>query len=197
MIVRLMIAAVWALWSLTWAILSRGVKPMLRGDSWADWLIREVPYVAGLALLALPAPPGFLSHRVVPTGDEIAPVLILLTVCGLGLTLWARHVLGGNWSNVVVLRENHELITDGPYMLVRHPIYSGLLLAAIAWALAGGTVMALAGLGLVGFCLAAQIRDEERLMQAAFGATYTRYRAAVPALLPLGAPGRLLAYLTR
>jgi protein-S-isoprenylcysteine O-methyltransferase Ste14 len=197
MLMRVMIAAIWSLWFVLWALLSRGVKPVLRGDSWADWMVRQFPYFMGLAMLALPVPLGSLARRVIPTGDEIAPVLILLTVCGLGLTLWARLVLGGNWSNVVVLREDHELITDGPYMLMRHPIYSGLLLAAVAWALADGTLMALAGLGLVGSCLVQQIRDEERLMQAAFGASYARYREEVPALLPLAAPVRLLSYLTR
>ncbi|MDE2334934.1 MAG: isoprenylcysteine carboxylmethyltransferase family protein [Rhodospirillales bacterium] len=197
MILRLFMATIWGLWFLTWAIASRGVKPVARGDSWGDWLTRQVPYVGGLVLLALPAPSGLLSRRIVPGGDEIAPLLVVLTVCGLGLTLWARRVLGGNWSNVVVLREEHELVTDGPYTLVRHPIYSGLLLAAIAWALADGSVMALIGISLVVGALAVQIRDEERLMDAAFGASYARYRTEVPALLPLAAPARLLAYLTR
>ncbi len=197
MILRMLIVTIWGLWCLAWAAASRGVKPVARGDSWSDWLTRQVPYVGGLALLALPAPSGLLAHRIVPTGDEIAPLLVALTVGGLGLTLWARRVLGGNWSNVVVLREHHELVTDGPYTLVRHPIYSGLLLAAIAWSLADGSVMALGGITLVVGALAVQIRDEERLMDAAFGASYARYRAEVPALLPLGAPGRLLAYLTR
>lgn len=197
MILRLTIAAIWAAWLLAWAVASRGVKAQVRGDSWSDWLTRQVPYVGGLALLALPAPSGLLARRIVPTGDEIAPVFVLLTICGLGLTLWARRVLGGNWSNVVVLRENHELITEGPYTLMRHPIYSGILLASVAWALADGSVMALAGIVLVIGALAVQIRDEERLMDAAFGASYARYREEVPALVPVTAPGRLLAYLTR
>ena len=197
MILRLSIVAIWAAWLATWAAASRGVKPQARGDSWGDWMTRQVPYVGGLALLALPAPSGLLARRIVPTGDEIAPFFVLLTVCGLGLTLWARRVLGGNWSNVVVLREGHELITEGPYTLMRHPIYSGILLASVAWALADGTIMALAGIVLVLGALAVQIRDEERLMDAAFGASYARYREAVPALLPVGAPGRLFAFLTR
>lgn len=189
--------ALWALWFLAWAASSRGMKRRVRGDSTWAWIVRQLPYLAGLALLAWPASTGLLSARLVPTGDEIAPSLFALNVCGLGFTLWARGVLGGNWSNVVVLREGHELVTDGPYTLVRHPIYAGLLLAAGAWALADGSVMALTGLTLIAVSLAVQIRDEERLMTAAFGAAYARYREAVPALLPRGALARAWASWSR
>ena len=52
----------------------------------------------------------------------------VVTFLGLLLTLWARVVLGGNWSSGVAFKEQHELIERGPYAYVRHPIYSGVLL---------------------------------------------------------------------
>src|SRR5262245_37101894 len=58
----------------------------------------------------------------------------VIALCGLLVMLWARVVLGGNWSAGVVLKEGHELVTRGPYRFVRHPIYSGLLLLALGWA---------------------------------------------------------------
>lgn len=189
--------ALWAFWLLAWVATAGGMKPRTRGDSRLAWVARQLPYGAGLALLAWHAPRGPWSARLIPTGDEIAPSLFALNVCGLGFTLWARNVLGRNWSNVVVLREGHELVTDGPYALVRHPIYAGLLLAAGAWTLADGSAMALAGLILVAGSLAVQIRDEERLMRAAFGPVYDRYRETVPALLPKDALARAWAAWSR
>jgi protein-S-isoprenylcysteine O-methyltransferase Ste14 len=75
---------------------------------------------------------GVLWQRTLLTGlvaDAIA-------LAGLAIMLWARVTLGGNWSGAVVLKEQHELVTSGPYRFVRHPIYSGLfllLLGSAVW----------------------------------------------------------------
>ncbi|MEU8032268.1 isoprenylcysteine carboxylmethyltransferase family protein [Streptomyces sp. NPDC049099] len=115
---------------------------------------------------------------------EPARLGVLLAVASTALLLWSRWVLGTMWASVPTVREHHELRTDGPYRLVRHPIYTGLL------GLVTGSVPA-CGFGVrVAFLVAAipgllrRVRVEDRLMARRFGAAYDAYRAEVPALIP-------------
>jgi protein-S-isoprenylcysteine O-methyltransferase Ste14 len=100
------------------------------------------------------------------------------------LALWARRTIGANWSGIVTLKRDHELVTGGPYRYVRHPIYSGILAMFLATALAVGR----AG-GFMGFvlCFASfwiKLRQEEALMMRHFPERYPAYRARVKALVP-------------
>ena len=93
--------------------------------------------------------------------------------------------LGVQWSIVARVTESHELITSGPYAIVRHPIYAAMLGLLIATGLTFGTLVStLAGavLYIVGTWL--RTRSEERLLESAFGARYDAYRRKVPALIP-------------
>jgi protein-S-isoprenylcysteine O-methyltransferase Ste14 len=92
--------------------------------------------------------------------------------------------LGRNWSAAVTLKHAHELIRSGPYARVRHPIYTGLLLAFLGSAIACGEPRALLGVAIILFAFVRKLRIEETLMRATFPAEYARYRAEVPALLP-------------
>jgi len=97
----------------------------------------------------------------------------------------AVRQLGPQWSFVARVTDSHELITSGPYAIVRHPIYAAMLGLLIATGLTFGTVLStLAGavLYIVGTWL--RTRSEERLLEAAFGARYEAYRRQVPALIP-------------
>ena len=109
---------------------------------------------------------------------------LVLTLAGLALALWARTALGGNWSGIVTLKEDHELIRHGPYGHVRHPIYSAILLMVLGSALAIGTIGALVGLPLIGLGVWLKVRQEEALMTAHFPAEYPIYRTEVRALIP-------------
>jgi protein-S-isoprenylcysteine O-methyltransferase Ste14 len=107
-----------------------------------------------------------------------------LVVLGLAFTVWARLTIGTNWSGTVALKENHELIVKGPYRLVRHPIYSGLLAMGV------GTVLIYAEpIGLLWFFAAAavfvmRIPAEEKLMTETFPDQYPEYRRRVKAIIP-------------
>lgn len=184
-----MIAGLWSLWTLYWFVAARDAKPILRSEGPLARLLHTAPYLAGFALLAMPSlGSAWLFHRVLPRNDEINHFAVGLVAGGLGFAVWARRHLAGNWSNLVVLRRNHELITSGPYRLVRHPIYTGILLAIAGTALARGDVRALLAMALVGAVIADQIAAEERLLAGSFGQAYGAYRLAVPALVPrLGA----------
>lgn len=103
---------------------------------------------------------------------------------GLIVALWARHALGNNWSARVVLKIDHKLVTRGPYALVRHPIYSGLLLMVTGTATAAGSPVSLLGLLLVMLGACIKLRYEEELMLRAFGESYRAYQRRVKGLIP-------------
>jgi len=107
-----------------------------------------------------------------------------LTVLGLGFAIWARVHLGGNWSGAVTVKAGHELVRTGPYRRVRHPIYTGVLLAALGAVFAIGERSCLVGIVLLIPALLWKIHLEERNMDALFGPVYADYRRHSAALLP-------------
>jgi protein-S-isoprenylcysteine O-methyltransferase Ste14 len=107
-----------------------------------------------------------------------------LTAVGLSLAAAARLWLGGNWSSTVTLKQDHELIRGGPYAWVRHPIYTGLLLALAGTTIWTGNWRGLIGLALIVAAFVRKLIIEERFMAEQFGEDYARYRAQVPALIP-------------
>jgi protein-S-isoprenylcysteine O-methyltransferase Ste14 len=107
-----------------------------------------------------------------------------LTVAGCLFACWARLALGGNWSGDVTVKANHELIVKGPYSLARHPIYTGLLAAAVGTTLVIGKWRSVVGLAVVVLMLMLKMSQEERLMTQQFPESYPDYRQRVKALIP-------------
>ena len=107
-----------------------------------------------------------------------------MLAAGIAFAVWARHYLGRNWSGTVTVKQDHELIRSGPYRLVRHPIYTGLLLAILGTAVAFGEWRGLLAFALLTGSLLLKLRVEERFMGESFPNEYARYRAEVPALIP-------------
>ena len=119
-----------------------------------------------------------------PTNISSGLVADLVTFIGLLVMLWARKTLGRNWSGNIVLKENHELITAGPYAYVRHPIYTGLTLMILGVAIYNGNILWLAFTAIF-FCGAYyKARKEEILLISHFGQTYLDYKTRVKALIP-------------
>ncbi len=113
------------------------------------------------------------------------PVLgIALLAAGLGFTVWARRHLGRNWSASVVVKEGHALVRTGPYRYVRHPIYSGLLLAFLGMAVTIGEWRGLVAVLLAWVSLAVKSRAEEKRMRETFP-EYAEYARGTPAIVPL------------
>lgn len=108
----------------------------------------------------------------------------LATVAGHALAVWARFTLGRNWSGNVTLKDGHELVERGPYRFVRHPIYTGLLLALLGTAAGRDSLLAFVGFGLVAVGFTIKFREEEKLLTGHFGAQYTEYAARVKGLIP-------------
>ena len=107
-----------------------------------------------------------------------------LTFAGIAFAIWARVWIAGNWSSDVTLKRDHELIVDGPYAWVRHPIYTGILVALAGTALAVGEWRGVLAVALAAGAFWRKLRLEEAVMRRQFGETYARYAARVPALIP-------------
>jgi protein-S-isoprenylcysteine O-methyltransferase Ste14 len=93
-------------------------------------------FISGAHLRALPFSArlrvGPLAWRFVPDSPVVAWAGLAVTAAGFTFAIWARMLLGGNWSSSMTVKQDHQLIRQGPYSIVRHPIYSGLLLALLA-----------------------------------------------------------------
>ncbi|MEV0403204.1 isoprenylcysteine carboxylmethyltransferase family protein [Actinoallomurus sp. NPDC050550] len=119
---------------------------------------------------------------------ELALLGALIALASTALLLWARWVLGTMWASIPMLQEHHRLRTDGPYRLVRHPIYTGLLGLVTGGMLACGFGIWIVLLAIAIPWLLRRVRIEDGLMAGEFGASYEAYRARVPALIPWTRP---------
>jgi protein-S-isoprenylcysteine O-methyltransferase Ste14 len=177
--------AVWAAWCLYWAAAAQGVKPVQQAESTASRLTHNVPLVLAILLLAWPGFGGpMLSRNVLPRFAGMFWVGVALLLAGLLFSVAARHQLGGNWSGTVTLKQDHTLTRTGPYRLVRHPIYTGILLAIAGSVVARGEWRDLLALALTVAAFIRKIHIEERFMLARFGEIYARYQKEVAALIP-------------
>src|SRR5882672_1498548 len=163
----------WALWIFYWFVSAWRVRRTARTETSAHrstTLLIMIPAVALLANTGLNFGP--LNHRFVPDTDQARGVGLMLTVAGLAITVWARIHLGQFWSARVSLKEGHQLIQSGPYARVRHPIYSGLLLALLGTALFVGEYRAILAVLLVFIAHRQKAVREERLLAEQFGEAF-------------------------
>jgi protein-S-isoprenylcysteine O-methyltransferase Ste14 len=179
-----LIPGLWLAWGLYWWQASYGVKRAVRRESTLSRAAHFLPLgIAGL-LLGLNSFPGWLGARwIAPSWTPFA-VGVALVVLGLLFSVWARIVLGGNWSGSVTLKQNHEIIRSGPYRWIRHPIYTGLVLAFLGSAIARGEWRGLLAVLIVIAALWRKWRLEERWLAESFGPAYAEYRQSTWALIP-------------
>jgi protein-S-isoprenylcysteine O-methyltransferase Ste14 len=179
------VPTLWLAWCVYWWLAGRDVKPTVRRESLASRAGHILPLVIVVLLLAPPSLPfGFLSGRILPATASVFFVGLALIVAGLLLTVWARVYLGRNWSGIVTLKLGHELVSGGPYRWVRHPIYTGLLLAIGGSAVVRSEWRGVLALAIAFVALWRKLKLEERWMDEAFGEQYAAYRARVAALIP-------------
>jgi len=180
-----LIALIWVAWLLSWAAGSffsaRTEKHVRTWDSRAY----RIPILIGAVLLT-PWTARILGEQpLYHLGSTGVYVLAALTLAGTLFTWWARIHLGRFWSNAITRKEGHRVIDTGPYGLVRHPIYTGLIGAMLATGLAVATVSAMLGVFGIAFGLWQKARMEEGFLSTELGAdAYEPYRRRVPMLVP-------------
>lgn len=176
MTTRAIAFGLWGLLGLYWLISAFGAKQGTRGGR------ERLPglLLAALAFLLLHF---FNADRLGVHIPALQTAGLLIEACGIGLAVWARVHLGRNWGMPMTSKEEPELVTSGPYRYVRHPIYSGLLLAVLGTALATNLYWLIA-LAVMGAYFLYSARVEERLMDTAFPDRYPSYRAQTKMLIP-------------
>jgi protein-S-isoprenylcysteine O-methyltransferase Ste14 len=131
------LALLWLAWLAYWIIAARNVKPTRRRESLVSRLMTIVLTALAAVLLAFRGQKlTWLHARFLPQTLIGYWLGLLMVVLGLAFAVWARAHLGRNWSGTVTVKEDHELIRTGPYGIVRHPIYTGLLFAILGSAVA-------------------------------------------------------------
>jgi protein-S-isoprenylcysteine O-methyltransferase Ste14 len=182
---RQFILLCWGIFVAYFAATAFAVKRTVEKQDWKWRLILGAVVVAAVILIrrggALSAYTGAVLW---PSTVVIGVIADVVTLGGLAVVLWARYVLGENWSGSPAIKENHELIERGPYAYVRHPIYSGLLVMILGAAILYGRVSGFALLVAAFIGIGFKAFQEERLLTRHFPTAYPEYRARVKALIP-------------
>jgi protein-S-isoprenylcysteine O-methyltransferase Ste14 len=176
---------VWIAFLLYWRIKAAGTKTTKRIEPAASQILRALAFLIVIVLLSIPRIPlPWLYRQLWPTGIWPFCVGAAVTVLGLLFAVWARQYLGSNWSHAVTVMQGHDLITTGPYALVRHPIYTGILTGFLGTAIALSQVRGVIGFVLIFLVLWPKLRMEEEWMRSHFGEMYTTYAHQTAALVP-------------
>jgi protein-S-isoprenylcysteine O-methyltransferase Ste14 len=182
---RQVLEILWLAWLISWVAASFWSGPTRkRAATLETWRYRAAMIAGGVLLV--PVTGWLLGEKPlweISFGGMYA--LAALMSAGLALTWWARIYLGPLWSSVITRKEDHQIIDTGPYAFVRHPIYSGLIIALVATAAAEGRLTALFGAALIILGVWQKARTEERFLSTEFGLdSYDAYRRRVPMLIP-------------
>jgi len=179
------IRACWIAFVAVWLVAAVSTKRTVYRESRAQrlryWVLLVIAYLLLVRGRQLPSP---LNLRVIPHAAPIAWAGALLCMAGLAVALWARVILGRNWSGVVTLKEGHELVEHGPYRFVRHPIYTGILTMFFATALVQGHVAGFAGVLLMFASFWIKLGREEKLMLQQFPERYAAYQHRAKRIIP-------------
>jgi protein-S-isoprenylcysteine O-methyltransferase Ste14 len=176
---------IWIAWFVSWIAASFwSARTEKRVITWETWIYR-ITICAGVVLIA-PWTAQVLEERPIwEVGYYGAYALVAVTAAGLLLTWWARIHLGRLWSSAITRKQEHRLIDTGPYHFVRHPIYTGLIMALLATGATETTPVALLGAVIIAFGLWLKARAEEGFLAAELGVdAYASYRRRVPMLIP-------------
>jgi protein-S-isoprenylcysteine O-methyltransferase Ste14 len=175
----------WYFFVAYWAISWLRVKRTKSAEPLTSRLATIVPLVLAFALLfSNSLRVGPLRLRFLPAEDWIGWSGIALTTVGAAVAIWARYSIGQYWSARVTLKEGHRVIRSGPYAWVRHPIYTGMLLAAIGTALVIGEWRGVLAVVVIWAVHSRKALQEEALLTSELGEEYVSYRQSTGFLFP-------------
>lgn len=175
----------WAFLFFYWVYMAFSVK----SATYRQNRVYRAIYLLNLALVfwllnAEHFPVEVANKRLLPEDDIVQITGALITFLGVVFAIWARRVLGSNWSGEITLKKEHQLVQSGPYALVRHPIYTGILLGVLGTGIATGELRGLIAFGLCFLGFFFKLRIEEELMQQQFPGQYADYKTRVKMLVP-------------
>ena len=173
----------WATLMIVWFVLAFSVKRDV--SSYSSVWKQNLLYIVGavLIIVAVVRIGNGVFTTIIAPPTSLGWIGALLTSFGIALAVWARFSLGRNWSAHLKVKENHELVTTGPYAYVRHPLYTGVMLAAFSTMLTG----MIFGIGVfIVACIIvpSRIRKEERDMLELFPNEYPAYQKRTKRLVP-------------
>jgi protein-S-isoprenylcysteine O-methyltransferase Ste14 len=184
---ELSIIVLWAVWVVTWSVAALWSGRTAKRDSiGAEVCFRVLFYVSVVLLLAFPSSGHYYAQvKLWHLGEPLNWIMAALTAAGLLFAWWARIHLGPLWSDLVVKKAGHHVVDTGPYRLVRHPIYSSLILAAFVTAIEKGTSLALLGAIILVLAFYVKARREERFLRAELDqGAYDAYARKTAMLVP-------------
>lgn len=179
------IQAGWIVFLVYWLASALSLNKMKRREPPGEWAVRMV--LLGIAFLLLDrslAAWGDLNRRFIPYSDAVEDTGAVLTCLGIGFAIWARYHIGRYWSSTVSLRADHQLIRTGPYAHIRHPIYTGILLAILGTGLAVGRYRAIVAFAIMLAGFAWKASREEALLKGEFGPAFEEHKRATGFFLP-------------
>ena len=175
----------WIGFLLYWQIKAANTKATKRLEPAASRIVRSVVFLSAIVLMSWPhLPISWLRRPFLPQTAWTFWLGASITSAGLLFAVSAREHLGSNWSRSVTIKQDHQLIVTGPYALVRHPIYTGILTGFLGSALAVGQTRGIVAFVLISLVLWYKLRMEEQWMRTQFGAPYEAYSRRTAALVP-------------
>lgn len=170
-----------------WSLSALFAKPV---QSQEPILKRFVSYWLPIIIALILLGPGkwygnsFLREKFIEHTDTVGLIGLIVAALGTGVAVWSRILLGRNWSLAVQQKEDHELIKAGPYKLVRHPIYSGLLLLFTGHAIIVGDYRGILAVLIVFLSFWFKLKKEETVLTQTFGDQYLEYKKETKAIVP-------------
>lgn len=183
-----LVNGLWLIFAVYWLVAAFGTKRTASsGPWWGATYLRIALIIVALQLLRLP----FLAnlsrslgeHAPLVPGPVVGAIGAAVCFLGIAFAIWARVHLGRNWGVPMSLREGHELVTTGPYTLVRHPIYTGILFAMFGSMLAEGVLWLVAFVVFFAYFVYSA-KAEETLMSRQFPNEYPEYASRTKMLIP-------------
>jgi protein-S-isoprenylcysteine O-methyltransferase Ste14 len=175
----------WIAWLATWMAAARWANPTVKTGSRRDQFPARILVPLGAVLL-------FWDWNDAPgVSAGIGWALFAIVVAGILFAWWARLHLGRLWSGFVTRKQGHRIVDTGPYAIVRHPIYTGLIVSVLATGAAEGRWLAVLGAVVAGISFVLRARVEERFLREELGhEVYDAYARRVPMLIPFAPPMR-------
>ena len=176
----------WMVYGIYWALSARGVKKDRKRNRrwWDSFLFR---FLIVLAIAIFPwyrLPFGPPRSFFLPTSNSVLRIIgLVLCEGGIAFAIWARREIRRNWSSGPAIKEGHELITSGPYSMVRHPIYTGILTALLGTSILCGVQWCIV-LWFIGTTFVFRIPEEKIFMTQLFPNLYSEYKKSTAALVP-------------